>query len=114
MATRPFYNTQKWRKKRTAILKRDSYLCQECKRYGKTTEASPVHHVIPLEWCLDNKPELALASKNLLSMCFVCHNRMDDRFIDRLSKDGLALVKRIYGMNTPEGWSEYVKQYESI
>lgn len=39
------YKTIRWKKLRVAILKRDKYLCQESKRYGKTVPAVIVHHI---------------------------------------------------------------------
>ena len=64
-----FYNSRKWRKKRIAILKRDKFLCKVCSRYGRITEATTVHHIKPLE----NFPELAFKSDNLISICAACH-----------------------------------------
>lgn len=60
-----FYKKKTWIRKREKILKRDEYLCRECKRYGKTTQATTVHHIIPLAWCLIYKILFALASINL-------------------------------------------------
>ena len=37
----------KWKKIRAKVLRRDEYLCRECKRYGKTTLANTVHHIKP-------------------------------------------------------------------
>lgn len=79
-----FYKSSKWRKKREAILRRDNYLCQECKRYGKTTPAQTVHHIYPLE----RYPELALVSANLVSLCNECHERMHDRLTGELTPAG--------------------------
>lgn len=42
-----FYKLKKWKEKRKRILRRDEYLYQECKRYGKDTPATTVHHIIP-------------------------------------------------------------------
>lgn len=67
----PFYTSKKWRKKREYILKRDAYLCQECKKYGRNTEANTVHHIKELE----DYPELALKNINLVSLCASCHNK---------------------------------------
>lgn len=67
-----FYVSAKWKSKRAAILRRDKYLCQECKRYGRTREAQTVHHIKHLE---DN-PELAFEDSNLISLCFACHNKV--------------------------------------
>jgi 5-methylcytosine-specific restriction endonuclease McrA len=79
-----FYKSSKWRKKREAILRRDNYLCQECKRYGKTTPAQTVHHIYPLE----RYPELALVSVNLVSLCNECHEQMHDRLTGELTPAG--------------------------
>jgi 5-methylcytosine-specific restriction endonuclease McrA len=66
-----FYTSEKWKRKRKAILRRDEYLCQECKKYGRRTAAITVHHIKHLE---DN-PELALKDSNLKSLCNKCHNK---------------------------------------
>lgn len=67
-----FYLSAKWKKKRKAILARDDYKCQICKRYGRTTAAQTVHHIKHL----DEYPELALDSSNLISVCNKCHNKL--------------------------------------
>lgn len=66
-----FYKSLKWKKKRAYILRRDNYLCQHCKWYGKRTEAQTVHHKKHLE----EYPELALVNDNLISLCNKCHNK---------------------------------------
>ncbi len=66
-----FYTKDKWRRKREVILRRDGYICQECKRYGKRVSATVVHHIKPLELY----PELAYKSENLVSLCEACHNK---------------------------------------
>lgn len=91
----PFYKTDKWKKKRPKILRRDEYLCRECKRYGKSTPATTVHHIIPLTWCLIYKAAFALANINLVSLCEQCHNKMHDRITNKLTEFGLAWVKRM-------------------
>lgn len=70
-----YYKKKTWILKRVRIFKRDDYLCRECKRYGKTTAATTVHHINPLE----QYPELALVSVNLISFCTCCHDKMHDR-----------------------------------
>lgn len=67
-----FYLSAKWKRKRKAILARDDYKCQMCKRYGRTTPAQTVHHIKHL----DEYPELALDSNNLISVCNKCHNKL--------------------------------------
>lgn len=66
-----FYKSKKWRHKREMILRRDGYQCQDCKRYGRQREAVTVHHIQHLE----DAPELALTSSNLVSLCAKCHNK---------------------------------------
>ena len=56
------YNSKAWKNKREYILRRDHYLCQESKRYGKHIEAETVHHIFPLE----DYPELAFVNWNLI------------------------------------------------
>lgn len=64
-----FYHSSKWLHKRDMILRRDGYRCQECKRYGRITQAVTVHHIQHLE----DRPDLALVSGNLISLCRACH-----------------------------------------
>lgn len=66
-----FYGSTTWKAKRESILRRDGYKCQNCKRYGKSTPATTVHHIKPFE----DFPELALENKNLISLCEACHNK---------------------------------------
>ena len=66
------YKDPKWIRKRKAILRRDNYLCQECKRYGRYVEAKTVHHIKHA----DEYPELIYVDTNLISLCNKCHNKM--------------------------------------
>ena len=70
MDEREFYASGKWKRKREKILRRDGYLCVDCKRYGRHREAKEVHHIKHL----DEYPELALVDDNLVSLCKACHN----------------------------------------
>lgn len=65
-----FYKSAAWKRKCEAILRRDGYMCQRCKRYGRQREAVTVHHIKHY----DEYPELALDSSNLISLCNECHN----------------------------------------
>lgn len=71
MTSYEFYRSPKWLHKRDLILRRDGYRCQECKRYRRITQATTVHHILHLE----DRPDLALTSSNLVSLCQACHNR---------------------------------------
>ena len=69
MTMADFYRSAKWRKKRTVVLARDQYRCVECRKYGRITQATIVHHIKPYE----DYPELAFMSSNLESLCAACH-----------------------------------------
>ena len=81
----------KWERKRIAILKRDEYLCQICKRFGKTTSASPVHHIYPVE----THPQYAYDAWNLISLCNKHHGEMHDRTTNLITAKGLELQQRV-------------------
>ena len=66
-----FYKSTAWKHKRSAILRRDNYQCQDCKRYGRMREAVTVHHIMHL----DEYPMFALRDDNLISLCAECHNK---------------------------------------
>ena len=85
------YETAKWERVRKSILRRDGYMCQECKRYGKRREGNHVHHIFPVE----HYPELAWEPKNMITLCQNCHNAMHDRDTHELSKKGEQLRERI-------------------
>ncbi|MBT2723059.1 HNH endonuclease [Bacillus sp. ISL-46] len=86
-----FYKTTKWIKKRANVLRRDEYLCRECKRYGKQTPATTVHHIFPLE----HYPQYKLKTANLYSCCAVCHNSFHDRGSHELTDKGMKLLERM-------------------
>ena len=65
-----FYKSARWKHKRAAILRRDGYMCQRCKRYGRQRQAQTVHHIKHY----DEYPELAMVDSNLISLCNDCHN----------------------------------------
>ena len=65
-----FYQGTRWKIMRQRILRRDKYMCQNCRRYGRQREATEVHHIEHLE----DHPERAYDPKNLVSLCHSCHN----------------------------------------
>jgi len=68
----PFYTSKVWRNKREYILHRDGHQCQECKKYGRNTDAKIVHHILEM----DERPDLKLKNSNLVSVCASCHNKI--------------------------------------
>lgn len=65
------YKDMKWIRTRAKALMRDGYMCQMCKRYGRRTPATVVHH----KKHADEYPELAYDLDNLESLCAKCHNK---------------------------------------
>ena len=84
------YNSAKWEKKRTSILRRDGYQDQVKKRYGKLTQASLVHHIFPV----NEFPEYAWQDWNLISVSLETHNELHDRNTDELTEKGIELLRR--------------------
>lgn len=85
-----FYKTTRWKKLRESILRRDGYMCQLTKRYGKMIEANTVHHIFPREYF----PEFQWEPWNLISLSAVAHNTLHDRDTDQLTEEGLELLMR--------------------
>lgn len=86
----PFYQSAKWQRIRAAILRRDGYICQYFKRYGKMKEAETVHHIFPRE----DFPEFQWESWNLIALSNEAHNRMHDRNTNKLTALGRELLER--------------------
>lgn len=85
-----FLHREHWKHKRNMILRRDSYTCQLCKRYGKTTVAKHVHHIFPWEFY----PQYTYENWNLISLCQQCHNRMHDRDTHEITEEGKKLQRK--------------------
>lgn len=81
------YNCKRWKKLRERILRRDGYLCQYYKRYGKRIEATTVHHIFPAE----KYPQYQWCEWNLISLSFQAHNIMHNRETHELTSEGLHL-----------------------
>ncbi len=85
-----FYKSTRWKKLRAAVLRRDGYLCQEAKRYGKLLAASTVHHIFPR----DKYPQYQYEPWNLISLSAEYHDKMHDRNTRELTATGRALLYR--------------------
>lgn len=88
--TQPFYRSKQWKRKRAKILRRDEYMCQQSKRYGKTEPASPVHHIFSRE----EYPELELEDWNLVALSDKWHNAMHIRGSHEMTDVGLEWQER--------------------
>ena len=91
----PYYKTARWQRLRERVLRRDGYLCQVSKRYGKRVEATTVHHVVPRE----EFPEYQWEPWNLVSLAGDVHDEMHDRVTGMLTEKGAELLRRIARKN---------------
>ena len=85
------YKSKRWKLLRAKILKRDKYMCQYFKRYGKRIDATMVHHIFPAE----DYPQWAHKEWNLISLSNEAHEKMHDRDTHKLTAEGLALQNRL-------------------
>lgn len=84
------YKSDRWRKLRARVLRRDKYRCRESARYGRMVEASTVHHI----WPAEDYPEYAWCEWNLVSLSSAMHNAMHDRETGKLTELGEAWRRR--------------------
>lgn len=61
---------------RPIVMKKCNNECQLCKRNGKHTKATIIHHIKELKMF----PELAYALWNLIAVCWECHEEEHERF----------------------------------
>lgn len=84
------YHGRKWKAKRERILRRDGYMCQEEKRYGRMVPADTVHHIFPSA----DYPQYAWEDWNLVSLSRKAHNAMHDRETGELTELGREWMRR--------------------
>lgn len=65
-----FYHSKEWQAVRQHVLQRDNYLCQVCKRAGRITPATTVHHIKAVRVDYSKR----LDPNNLETICKACHN----------------------------------------
>lgn len=82
--------TVRWNNLREFVLRRDMYLDQEAKRYGKRITANTVHHIFPREYF----PQYTYAAWNLISLSHKTHNTMHDRASHKLTQKGWELLMK--------------------
>lgn len=85
-----FYNNRKWLMIRQSVLRRDGYICQLSKRYGKMKQANTVHHIFPR----DEFPQYQYELWNLISLSAEKHNELHDRNTNALTEQGIDLLRR--------------------
>ena len=83
------YKSERWKKKRAHILRRDGWLDQVLVRDGVKYEADTVHHILPLE----QYPEYAWEDWNLISVSKMTHvKRLHNVWNGDLTNLGKALM----------------------
>ncbi len=83
MPNDPFYSTAKYKRWRHAVLRKAGFLCAECRKYGRRTEATHAHHILPRK----DFPDKAYDVSNGLALCTACHNKLEPRsFTSRRKK----------------------------
>lgn len=85
-----FYKTVRWKRLREKMLRRDGYICQISKRYGKIVQADTVHHIFPKE----DYPEYQWEPWNLISLSTEQHNALHVRDSHQLTAKGEELRNR--------------------
>jgi 5-methylcytosine-specific restriction protein A len=60
-----------WQVVRVQAMKRDQYLCQQCKRDGRVTLAADVDHIVPITVAYDRRLDLS----NLQCLCRQHHQQ---------------------------------------
>lgn len=86
----PYYNTDRWEHLRQSILRRDKFMCQDAKRYGRMVPAELVHHILPREYF----PEYQWEPWNLISLSNKAHEEMHYRTTRDLTKKGMEWAVR--------------------
>lgn len=72
-----YYSHAKHRAWREAVMKKAGYLCEECRRYGRTDKnglpvaATTAHHIKDRH----QFPELQYRVENGRALCEACHNK---------------------------------------
>lgn len=90
------YGSSKWKKKRIKILRLDGYRDVIASRYGRTEEATTVHHIYPS----DAYPEYAWEDWNLISVSQGTHNKLENRVTGELTEEGKRLMRKtVPGIN---------------
>lgn len=84
---RKVITSKEWRKLR-AVKIANNPLCEDCLINDKTTPATEVHHIIPIQRAKSLKEikKLAYDYHNLRSLCEKCHQKTHDRLLSRGKK----------------------------
>jgi len=72
-----FYNSLAWKRLRDTYLKTHA-ICECCLEHGRVIPATDIHHKVPWDRgkTEEEKWQLFLNEKNLLSVCETCHHAL--------------------------------------
>lgn len=84
------YKSKRWEIMRDRIMRRDKYMCQYYKRFGRHVPATMVHHIFPVE----DYPQYAMEPWNLIALSNEAHQKMHDRKTNKLTALGMELQRR--------------------
>lgn len=87
------YKSNNWQQLRDTIMKRDGYLCQDCKARGKITPAEEVHHIIEVTQANINDASITLNPDNLVSLCRECHRQRHGAKRWKVDANGNVIIK---------------------
>lgn len=88
--TDPFYKEKRWQRLRMSVMRRDEFMCQDAKRYGRMIPADMVHHIFPR----DIFPEYQWEPWNLIALSNKAHEEMHIRNSRELTDKGKDLLIR--------------------
>lgn len=84
------YYSNKWKKKRLKILRLDGYKDKVAAMFGRTEEATVVHHIYPA----NDYPEYQWCNWNLISVSMATHNKLENRKTGELTSLGKWLMDK--------------------
>lgn len=100
------YKEPRWVRLRELALKRDKYIDQYQKRYGRLKQAEIVHHIFPVE----DFPEYQYELWNLISISRETHNKLHDRNTNELTEKGIELLIRTARRNHLDVPTRYLER----
>ena len=61
------YDSVRWKRLARMVMRRDGYMCQLAKRYGKAVLAEVVHHIFPVD---EYRAFMICRATNVETRCF--------------------------------------------
>jgi 5-methylcytosine-specific restriction protein A len=102
---RKIMGSRRWKELRMEYIT-DHPLCECCLAKGKTTPATEVHHIIPIERevTMRKMEELAFSEDNLMSVCFDCHHLLHELALKQPTKRKTRMKAATYKEGFANAW----------